>query len=298
MKSGSQAISVPMAATAEPPSVGLYRLAGRRLLHHRLGRVGLVLLVLLVAAALGADFIAPYDPTVPDYGAMLDGPSWIHPFGTDDLGRDILSRTIFGARVSLEVISISVSTALVIGTAIGLATGYVGGWVDHVVMRCMDGLLAFPMLVLALAVIAVLGPDLSNAIIAISVVNVPGFVRLVRGQVLAVKQLDYVLAATALGAPDWRIVAYYVWPKIVGHVIVYASLRASAALVTESSLAFLGLGVQPPMPSWGSMLADSMQHWDAWWMSLFPGAAIFIAVLSLNVLGDGLRDALDARIQA
>ncbi len=294
--STEQVVPASFVEAAEPPSPGAAARALRRLLGHHLGRLGLLVLLLMAVAAIAAPLLAPYDPTMQDYDAMLDGPSWVHLFGTDDIGRDILSRIIYGTRVSLEVIGVSVSVALVLGSAIGLVTGYVGGWVDHVVMRVMDGLLAFPMLVLALAVIAVLGPDLLNAIIAIAVVNVPGFVRLVRGQVLAVRQLDYVQAARALGAPDSRIILFHIWPKVVGHVIVYASLRASAALITESSLAFLGLGAQPPTPSWGSMLADSMQHWDAWWMSIFPGAAIFIAVLALNFLGDGLRDALDARI--
>jgi peptide/nickel transport system permease protein len=298
MRMGDQAMPAPLGGQmAEPRSPGTHELALRRLLRHRLGRIGLVVVLLLLIIALAAPLLAPYDPTAQDYDAMLDAPSWVHPFGTDDIGRDILSRVIFGMRVSLEVIGVSGSVALAFGSGLGLITGYFGGWVDHVVMRVMDGLLAFPMLVLALAVIAVLGPNLMNAIVAIGIVNIPGFVRLVRGQVLTVRRLDYVQAARALGASDWRIITFHIWPKVAGHVIVYGSLRASAALITESSLAFLGLGAQPPTPSWGSMLADSMQHWDAWWMGLFPGVAIFIAVLSLNFLGDGLRDALDVRIQ-
>jgi len=283
---------------AAPRSAGAYRMAFRRLLRHKLGRIGLFVLVLMAVVAIAAPLIAPYDPTEPFYEALLSPPSWAFPLGTDEIGRDILSRIIYGTRISLEVIVISVAAALIFGSLIGIATGYAGGWADHVVMRVMDGLQAFPMLVLALAVIAVLGPDLVNAIIAITIVNIPGFVRLVRGQVLVVRQMDHVQAARCLGAPDWRIIAYHIWPKVIGHVIVYASLRASAALLTESSLAFLGLGAQPPEPSWGQMLSTSMQHWDAWWMSLFPGIAIFVAVLSLNFLGDGLRDSLDVRIQS
>lgn len=279
-----------------PRSAGTWALALHRLLRHQLGRLGLAVVLLMAAVAIAAPLIAPYDPTEPFYDALLEPPSWAFLLGTDEIGRDILSRIIFGTRVSLQVIVVSVAAALVVGSAIGVATGYAGGWADHITMRVMDGLQAFPMLVLALAVIAVLGPKLVNAIIAITIVNIPGFVRLVRGQVLVVRQMDHVQAARCLGASDLRIVALHIWPRVVGHVIVYASLRASAALITESSLAFLGLGAQPPQPSWGAMLATAMQHWDAWWMSLFPGIAIFVAVLALNVLGDGLRDALDVRL--
>ncbi|MBM3480331.1 MAG: ABC transporter permease, partial [Alphaproteobacteria bacterium] len=165
------------------------------------------------------------------------------------------------------------------------------------VMRVMDGLLAFPILVLALAIVAVLGPDLVNAMIAIAIVNVPGFARLVRGQVLSIRELEFVQAARALGASDLRIMLRHILASVVGNVVVYASLRASTALITESSLSFLGLGAQPPTPTWGGMLATGMQYWDAWWMSVFPGLAIFLSALALNFLGDGLRDAMDSRQQ-
>jgi peptide/nickel transport system permease protein len=282
--------------TAERESIGAYRLAWRKLLRHKLGRVGLAIFLLLVVLAIAAPFLAPYDPAEISYDTILNPPSWHNPLGTDDVGRDILSRVIFGARVSLEVITVSILTAIFLGSALGMVAGYLGGWVDQLIMRVMDGMLAFPMLVLALGIVAVLGPDLLNAIIAIAIVNVPGFARLVRGQVLSVRQMDYVQAARALGAPAWRIMLHHIWPKVAGNVIVYATLRASAALITESSLAFLGLGAQPPTPSWGGMLSTAMQYWDAWWMSVFPGVAIFVAVLGLNFLGDGLRDALDVRI--
>jgi peptide/nickel transport system permease protein len=281
---------------AERESIGAYRLAWRKLLRHKLGRIGLAVFLLLTAVAITAPLLAPYDPTAISYDAILSPPGWHNPLGTDDVGRDILSRVIFGARVSLEVITVSILSAIFVGSGLGMIAGYLGGWIDPVIMRVMDGMLAFPMLVLALGIVAVLGPDLLNATIAIAIVNVPGFARLVRGQVLSVRQMDYVQAARALGAPDWRIMLHHIWPKVAGNVIVYASLRASAALITESSLAFLGLGAQPPTPSWGGMLATAMQYWDAWWMSVFPGAAIFIAVLGLNFLGDGLRDALDVRM--
>ncbi|HMR32605.1 MAG TPA: ABC transporter permease [Geminicoccaceae bacterium] len=270
--------------------------AWAKLRRHRLGMTGLVLLGLVVLAAVLAPLIAPYDPTEVHYEALMVPPSAEFWLGTDEIGRDILSRLIYGARVSLEVVMVSILAALVVGSAIGLVSGYAGGRVDSVVMRIMDGLLAFPLLVLALGIIAVLGPSLINATIAIAVVNVPGFARLVRGQVLVVRELDFVQAARSLGAGHLRIMLKHIWPNVAGNVIVYASLRASSALITESSLAFLGLGAEPPTPSWGQMLATAMEYWDAWWMSVFAGLAIFIAALAFNFLGDGLRDALDARI--
>ncbi len=275
---------------------GVNARAWAKLRRHRLGMAGLVLLGLIVLCAIFAPLIAPYDPTEVYYEALMVPPSAEFWLGTDEIGRDILSRLIYGARVSLEVVIVSILIALAIGSFIGLVSGYVGGRVDSVIMRIMDGLLAFPLLVLALGIIAVLGPSLLNATIAIAVVNIPGFARLVRGQVLVVRELDFVQAARALGGGHLRIMLKHIWPNVAGNVIVYASLRASSALITESSLAFLGLGAEPPTPSWGQMLSTAMEYWDAWWMSVFPGLAIFIACLAFNFLGDGLRDALDARI--
>jgi peptide/nickel transport system permease protein len=274
----------------------VYGMAAHRLFRHRLGRLGLIVLAALVVIASVAPLVAPYDPTEIYYESILSAPSMTHWLGTDDVGRDLLSRLIYGSRVSFEVIGISISGAIVAGSALGMVSGYIGGWVDRVVMSVMDGMLAFPMLVLALGIISVLGPSLMNAAIAITIVNVPGFARLVRGQVLVVRGLDYVQAARALGARDLRIIVHHIWPKVAGNVVVYASLRGSAALITEASLAFLGLGVQPPIPSWGGMLTTAMQYWDAWWMSVFPGGAICITVLALNFIGDALRDALDVHL--
>lgn len=248
--------------------------------------------------ALLAPVLAPHDPSEIFYDAILSPPSWNFPLGTDDLGRDILSRLLYGAQASLQVTFLSIAGAILIGSALGTLSGYAGGWVDNLIMRIVDGMLAFPMLVLALGIVSVLGPSLTNAMIAITIVNIPSFARLVRAQVLTVRELDFVTAARALGAGDIRIMLHHVWPSVVGNVIVYASLRASAALITESSLAFLGLGAQPPTPSWGQMLSTAMQYWDAWWMSVFPGVAIFVTVLALNFIGDGLRDALDSRLSA
>jgi len=282
--------------TAQPASIGLYRQAFRRMLRHKLGRIGVAILLLAALTAIFAPLLAPYDPTKVFYEDFLAPPSWKHWLGTDDVGRDVLSRIIYGARVSFQVIFVSIFGAVILGCIIGMVSGYVGGWFDHVVMRIIDGILAFPMLVLALGIIAILGPGLVNAMIAITIVNIPGFARLVRGQVLSARNLDYVQAARALGASDLRIMAFHIWPKVMGNVIVYASLRGSASLITEASLAFLGLGVQPPTPSWGGMLITAMQYWNAWWMSIFPGAVICALVLALNFLGDGMRDSLDVRL--
>jgi peptide/nickel transport system permease protein len=256
-----------------------------------LGLVGGTVIVIMILAAVFAPWIAPHDPAEIFWDFVKQPPSGQFWFGTDELGRDIFSRVVFGARVSLWVVGISISFAVVIGSVIGLISGYAGGVVDNVIMRVNDAILAFPMLILALGIIAVLGPGLNNAVLAIAIVNIPGFARVVRGQVLSVREKEFVEAAKSLGAGRARILVHHIWPHVRGAVIVYASVRASAALITESALAFLGLGVQPPTPTWGSMLSTAMQYWDAWWMSLFPGLAIFLAVLALNFAGDALLDA-------
>ena len=285
------ALPLPAAAPAS-----LWAARWRAFHSHALGRVGLSLLLVLVGLALLADLLAPHDPSEIFYDHVLAPPGPDFWFGTDELGRDIFSRTLFGARVSLQVVGAAVLASLVLGAAIGLVSGYVGGRVDDVLMRIMDGLMAFPALVLALAIVAVLGPDLLNAMVAIAIVNVPGFARLARGETLVVREMDFVQAARAMGAGPVRILARHVWPSVAGNMLVFASLKASAALITESALSFLGLGVQPPTPSWGYMLATGMQYGAAWWMSIFPGAAIFLAVLSLNLCGDALRDAVDPKL--
>jgi len=268
----------------------------RKLLQQKLAWIGLLICAAVILAAIFAEVLAPYDPSESHYEAILSAPSAQFWLGTDEIGRDILSRVIYGARVSIQVALVSIALAIVLGSMLGMIAGYFGGWTDHIVMRVMDGMLAFPMLVLALGIIAVLGPSLLNTTLAITIINVPSFARLVRAQVLVVRKLDFVLAARALGAGDLRIMLRHVWPSVVGNLIVYASLRASTAIITESSLSFLGLGAQPPTPSWGQMLSTAMQYWDAWWMSVFPGIAIFITVIALNFLGDSLRDTLDARL--
>jgi peptide/nickel transport system permease protein len=281
------------ATAAAQPSRALAVL--RSLIRHRLGRIGVIGLVLLLACAAFAPLIAPFDPAEIDYEALLQEPSWHHWFGTDELGRDVLSRMLYGSQTSLKVMGLAIAGALLIGVTIGIVSGFLRGRFDDVCMRVVDGLLAFPTIILSLAIVAALGPSLTNAIIAIAIVNVPDFARLVRGEVISVRELEYVQAARTLGMTTSRLLWRHIWPNVRGSVITYASLKAAAAIITESALSFLGLGVQPPEPTWGSMLSTAMQYSDAWWISIFPGLAIFMTVLSLNLLGDGLRDVLDAK---
>ena len=281
----------PRAASASPARVFL-----RRVATSWQGAAALAILSVVLGTALLAPWIAPWSPIDVDVERMTEGPSWIHPFGTDEIGRDILSRIMFGAGVSLQVVALSVGLAMAAGSAIGLVSGWFGGWADAAIMRTMDALLAFPLLVLALTIVAILGPDLMNVMLAIAVTKTPGFARLVRSEVLGLRQVDFVKAARAAGASDLRILARHVWPNVSGNVIVYGSLAASQALITESALSFLGLGAQPPEPSWGYMVATGMEYVSSWWMSVFPGLAIFLTVLAFNFLGDAARDALDSRL--
>jgi peptide/nickel transport system permease protein len=266
-----------------------------RLRKTRLAVPALVIVVLLVAMAIFAPLLAPYNPEKTDFTAALKGPSWDHWLGTDNLGRDMLSRIIYGARVSVQVGLIAVGISVLIGVPIGLIVGYTkSGWLDSVLMRCIDAILAFPTLVLALAISAALGPSLRNVMIAVGFVGIPSYARLIRGQVLSVKQNEYIEAARAIGLNDTRILWRYVLPNIMAPLVVQASIGVAFAIISESSLSFLGLGVQPPTPSWGGMLAIGKDYLQlAWWMALVPGFAVFITVLAVNFLGDGVRDALD-----
>lgn len=256
-----------------------------------------VILLLIILAAIAAPLIAPYDPSAPDYDNVLAGPSLVHLFGTDSYGRDILSRVIWGGRISLSVGFISVIVGGVVGVSLGLISGFFGGWVDSLIMRGADVLFAFPGLLLALAVVAVLGPGISNVIWATAVFGVPAFARLVRGDTLALKQAVYVQAARSIGVSRIKLVMVHILPGTMPGVIINASLRLGNNILTAASLSFLGLGAQPPSPEWGAMLADGRSYLGvADWLTLFPGLAIFVTVLAFNVLGDGLRDALSQKL--
>jgi peptide/nickel transport system permease protein len=270
--------------------------AMRRLLRRKGAVFGLFVIALLVAAALLAPLISPYDPSSQTWSAVRKAPSALHWFGTDDVGRDVLARVIYGAQASLMAGIISVAIAIALGVPAGLIAGYVGGFVDALFGRITDAMLACPFLILAIALAAFLGPSLGNAMIAIGITTTPIFVRLTRAQVMAVKVEDYVEAARAVGNPHWRIALVHILPNILPALLVQATLSLAAAIIAEASLSFLGLGQQPPAPSWGSMLNAAQRFLvNAPWMAVWPGLAIFLAVLSFNLVGDGLRDALDPR---
>jgi len=256
---------------------------------------GLVLTVLILLAAIAAPLLAPHDPNVP-IGNRLEKPSNAHMFGLDELGRDVLSRMIWGARVSLRVGFSVVLLASLVGVTLGAISGYFGGIIDVLVMRLCDILLAFPGILLAIALVAVLGPSLNNVILALAVIGWVGYARLVRGQVLKVREMEYVTAAKALGAKSPRVIIRHVLPNVINPVIVMATLGLAGAILAEAALSFLGLGVQPPTPSWGGMLSYGRRYLgEANHLAIFPGAAIMIAVMGLNFLGDGLIDALDPK---
>jgi peptide/nickel transport system permease protein len=279
-----------------PSEAGAWRRAWRRLRRRRSAMAGLVVVCAFVLAALLAPWLAPFDPIETSWSAIRQAPSAAHWFGTDDIGRDVLSRVVWGTRASLLAGVVSVSISLALGVPIGLAAGFAGGFVDALISRITDAFLACPFLILAIALAAFLGPNLTNAMIAIGVSATPIFVRLTRGQVINVKVEDYIEAARALGNPPLRIAWRHVLPNILAPVLVQATLAIAAAIIAEASLSFLGLGQQPPAPSWGSMLNTAKNYVDnAPWMAIWPGLAIFLLVLSFNLLGDGLRDALDPR---
>ena len=270
--------------------------AWRRLLRRKSAVLGLVIIVLFVLIALFAPLIAPYDPAQQSWTAIRKPPSAQHWFGTDESGRDLFSRVIFGARASLLAGVVSISIALSLGVPVGLLAGYGGKWTDALISRITDAMLAIPFLILAIALAAFLGPSLQNAMIAIGLTATPIFVRLTRGQVMAVKVEDYVEAARAVGNPPVRIAVKHILPNILPALIVQATISIATAIIAEASLSFLGLGQQPPAPSWGSMLNTAQRFLtNAPWMAVWPGLAIFLAVLSFNILGDGLRDALDPK---
>lgn len=258
--------------------------------------IGLAIVLFFILLAVFAPWIAPYDPVASDWMGVRQAPSAAHWMGTDDLGRDVLSRIIFGARASLLAGFIAVSIAIVAGLPLGLVAGYFGGWIDALISRCTDALLACPFLVLAIALAAFLGASLQNAMIAIGISAMPIFIRLVRGQVLSIKNEDFVTAARGQGMRDRAIIVSHIVPNVVTPVVVQATITMAVAILAEASLAFLGLGQRPPAASWGSMLDTARQFMtDAPWMSIWPGLAIILIVLGFNLLGDGLNDALNQK---
>lgn len=265
---------------------------------NKLALMGALVLVFLCIVALSAPWISPYDPARIDPRAVLLPPSWSHPLGTDNLGRDLLSRMIWGTRISLEVGLISVGIACVVGTLVGGVAGFYGGWVDTLLMRLVDVMLCFPTFFLILAVIAVLEPSIWNIMVVIGLTSWMGIARLVRAEVLSLREREFVLAARALGLSKGRILLRHILPNALAPVLVAAALGVGAAILTESALSFLGIGVQPPTPSWGSILAVGKDYIEvAWWLSLFPGLAILVTVLGYNLLGEGIRDAVDPRLR-
>jgi peptide/nickel transport system permease protein len=286
--------AIPAAVTEEIESPA--RRAFRRLLKRKGAVAGLIVIAAFVLLALFAPLVMPYDPVATSWSAVRKAPSAAHWFGTDDLGRDILARVIYGARASLVAGAISVVIALSIGVPLGLLSGYRGGFIDALISRITDAMLACPFLILAIALAAFLGPSLGNAMIAIGISATPIFIRLTRGQVMSVKVEDYIEAARAIGNPRWRIALFHILPNIMPALLVQATLAIAAAIIAEAALSFLGLGQQPPAPSWGSMLNSAQRFLtSAPWMAIWPGLAIFLVVLSFNLVGDGLRDALDPR---
>jgi peptide/nickel transport system permease protein len=285
-------ISVADAHELESPA----RRMLRRLFKRKGAVAGIVVILTFIVLALFAPLLMPYDPIATSWTLVRKAPSSLHWFGTDDLGRDVLARVVYGARASLSAGVISVGIALGIGVPFGLLSGYRGGFIDSLISRITDAMLACPYLILAIALAAFLGPSLGNAMIAIGITTTPIFVRLTRGQVMSVKVEDYVEAARAVGNPPWRIALFHILPNVMPALLVQATLSIAAAIIAEAALSFLGLGQQPPSPSWGSMLNSAQRFLtNAPWMAVWPGLAIFLVVLSFNLVGDGLRDALDPR---
>ena len=295
------ALAGPSGAPAQPllrQAPSPWTAARRRFVRSRTGLVGALVLLLVTLAALFAGQVAPYNPTRQDFRVERESPSLAHLMGTDEFGRDVLSRVIWGAQASLQAGATAASIALVVGLVLGMLAAYYGGTTDNVIMRLMDVLLAFPYILLAIAVVAILGPGLRNAMIAIGIVYVPYYARVVRGAVLSVRARDYVEAARALGARDRRVMWQHVLPNTLAPVIVQTTLNVGSAIIDTAGLSFLGLGTQPPTPDWGNMLSAGRSYViDSPWIATFPGLAILVTVLAFNLMGDALRDAFDPRLR-
>ncbi len=305
------------AATPLPPrrQKSLWLEAWERLLGNTVGRIGLAMTLFLIVLAIFVPIVSPYDPaTDRNLRLRLVAPAWSLtaeeradrelgvfdiPFGTDDLGRDIFTRVLHGTRISLTAGVLAVSLAVVVGSLLGLVAGFVGGWLDTVAVWIMDLMLAFPSILLAIVIVSVAGPGLFNALLAVSIVEIPIFGRIARSTVLSIREQEYITAARSVGVPAWRILLQHVLPNSLAPMMVQATLSIATAIISIAALGFLGLGAQPPQPEWGSMLAQARDFvgQGKWWYSTFPGLAIMITVLGFNLLGDGLRDALDPRLR-
>lgn len=288
----------PIPEQPDDTVVSPWREAFWQLKKNKLAVFGAFIIIFFVLVAIIAPFIAPYGYDQLHAGERLTGPSAQNWFGTDDLGRDIFTRIVYGARISLFVGFFSVTGALVMGTLLGVIAGFFGRWIDLLISRIFDVLLAFPSILLAIAIVAILGPSLQNALLAIAIINIPIFGRLVRSRVLSIREEEYILAAKALGMKNSRILFHHILPNSVAPIIVQATLSFGSAILEAAALGFLGLGAQPPTPEWGKMLSDARQYIQtAPWTVLFPGLSIMLVVLGFNLLGDGLRDALDPKMK-
>ncbi|PHS36445.1 MAG: peptide ABC transporter permease [Alkaliphilus sp.] len=277
---------------------GPWREVWRRLKQNKAAMVGLAIILILVFSAIFADFIAPYGYDDQDLKARLQGPSMQHFLGTDNFGRDILSRIIYGSRVSLQVGFIAVGIAIAVGGTLGAISGYYGKRLDNVIMRLMDVLLAIPGILLAISIVAALGSGLQNVMIAVGIGSIPGYARIVRSSVLTIREQEFIEAARAVGASDFRIITKHIIPNALAPIIVQSTLGVAGAILSAAGLSFIGLGFQPPTPEWGAMLSTGRNFIrDHWHMTAFPGLAIMITIFGLNLLGDGLRDALDPRLK-
>jgi peptide/nickel transport system permease protein len=294
MAGASPSPVVPLA----PPSAAL-RLVWLRLRRNWLSAAALALIVLMILAAALAGWVAPYDPDATDADAALQAPSLHHWLGTDIYGRDLLSRIIYAARVDLAVAFGATALALVIGSSIGVAAGLYRGIVDLLIMRCVDSIMAFPAFILAMAITAALGNSVGNVLIAIALTQIPNYLRLIRGEIFRIREMEYADAARVVGNPAWRIMFIHLLPNALPPIIVQATLAMGYALLTMAALSFIGLGIQPPQSEWGSMTAEGAQYivTGEWWLFLFPGLAIVLMVLSFNLVGDSLRDFLDPRLR-
>ena len=281
------------------PATSTLRLVWLRIRRNWLSAIALAIIVAMILVALGADWIAPYEPDATDPDAALQSMSWRHWLGTDIYGRDLLSRIIHAARVDLTVAFGATAVALAIGSAIGAIAGHYRGLADLVIMRCVDSVMAFPAFILAMAITAALGNSVGNVLLAIAITQIPTYLRLIRGEIFRIREMEYADAARVVGNPAWRIMFIHLLPNCLPPIIVQATLAMGYALLTMSALSFIGLGIQPPQSEWGSMTAEGAQYivTGEWWLFLFPGLAIVIMVLAFNLVGDGLRDFLDPRMR-